>query len=497
MGVLSRFFPRFVDRRAMNVLLVVGESVMHERMGVMSLGAALAEAGFGVSMAVASRQRLAGMRVLMDRHRPAVVGYSAMTGEHHRLLALNSRLKQDFTFLSVFGGPHATFFPRLIDEPGVDAICRGEGDVAFAGFCRRVAAGDDWEATPGFTARRNGRIVENPLPPLVADLDSLPYPDRELMYQADPPLRAEGHKVFFATRGCPYDCSYCFNHHYGRLYQGKGPMVRHRSPENIIGEIEHVRQRYPLGVVWIDDDTFLLKPPGWMEHFTHLYRDRIGLPLSCNVRADLVTEPVVRLLRDAGLNSVWMGVECGNDDVARRILRRNLSADQIRSAAAVLRDAGVMVVTQNLLGLPVDNPYEIDKETLDLNVQIRPTYAWSSILYPYPGTAIEAYAREHGFLTGEPRYLETNKRTSMLKFKSPKVKRRIENLHKLFGLMARFPTLRRFCDRLCDARLDRMYTPLYYLWYGYIVKARLYPFRQPLRELGSYIGLWWRFVRKR
>ncbi|MBN1424001.1 B12-binding domain-containing radical SAM protein [Candidatus Fermentibacteria bacterium] len=481
----------------MNVLLVVGESVMHERMGVMSLGASLSQAGFGVHLAVASRYRVAGMRALMDRLQPEVVGYSSMTGEHCRLLALNARLKEDYRFISVFGGPHATFFPRLVDEPGLDAICRGEGDVAFVEFCRRVACGEDWEATPNFVARRHGRTIENPLLPLIDDLDSLPFPDRELMYEADPSLRAESHKVFFATRGCPYDCSYCFNHRYGELYRGMGPMVRHRSPEKVVDEIDEVRSRYPLGVVWIDDDTFLLKPHGWMERFARAYRQRIGLPLSCNVRADLVTESVIRLLRDAGLNSVWMGVECGNEEVSRRILRRNLSTDQIRAAAGVLRDAGVMVVTQNLLGLPVDKPYEIDKETLDLNLRIRPTYAWSSILYPYPGTAIEAYAREHGFLTGEPHYLETNKRTSMLKFPSPRVRRRIENLHKLFGLMARFPALRRLCDRLCDAPLDGMYTPLYYLWYGYIVKARLYPFRSPFRELGNYIGLWWRFVRKR
>ncbi len=481
----------------LDVLLVVGESLMHERMGVMALAASLRTAGFSVDMAVASRQRLAGMRALMQNRRPAVVGYSAMTGEHQRLLALNARLKKDFTFLAVFGGPHATFFPRLIEERGVDAICRGEGDLAFVEFCRRVKGGMDWESTPNFVARREGRLLENPLMPLVGDLDSLPYPDRELMYRADPPLRAETHKVFFATRGCPYDCAYCFNRQYRGLYRGLGAMVRYRSVGHLIGEIQEVKSRYPLDVVWIDDDTFLLKPPGWLEDFARQYRDRIGLPLSCNVRADLVHEPVIRMLRDAGLDSVWMGVECGNDEVARHILHRNLTSDQIRAAARVLRDAGIKVVTQNLLGLPVDHPYEVDRQTLDLNVEIRPTYAWSSILYPYPGTAIEAYARDKGFLRGPVRFLETNKRASMLAFRDPKVKRRVENLHKLFGIIVRFRFLRHACDALCSLPLDWLYTPLYYLWYGYVVKTKLYPFRSPLREIGHYVSLWWRFVRKR
>lgn len=480
----------------MTVLLVVGESVMHERMGVMSLGASLVDAGFTVRLAVASRAGIRGMRTLLETLRPRVVGYSAMTGEHLRLVSLNAALKRDFEFVSVFGGPHATFFPQLAREPGVDAVCRGEGDRAFVEFCRRVADGGDWAATPNIVTWRAGTLVENDMLPLVHDLDSLPWPDRAMMYEADPDLLHETHKVFFATRGCPYDCSYCFNHRYGDLYRGKGAMVRHRSPENLVAEMEHVKARYPLRVVWVDDDVFLLKPPGWLERFAELYRLRIGLPLSCNVRADLVTESTVRLLVEAGLSSVWMGVECGNEAIARRILRRNLSNEQITRAGRILREAGVMVVTQNLLGLPVEDAYSVDKQTLALNVELRPTFAWSSILYPYPGTAIEAYARETGYLKGLG-FLETNKRASMLHFGSARLKRRIENLHKLFGLMVRFASLRRLCDRLCDLPGEWLYTPVFYLWYGYIVKAKLYPFGSPLRELRSYVALWWRFIRKR
>ena len=45
-------------------------------------------------------------------------------------------------------------------------------------------------------------------------------------------------------------------------------------------------------------------------------------------------------------------------------------------------------MTQNLIGLPVPNPVEIDYDTLDFNIKLKPDYAWSSILYPYPGTEI-------------------------------------------------------------------------------------------------------------
>jgi len=129
------------------------------------------------------------------------------------------------------------------------------------------------------------------------------------------------------------------------------------------------------------------------------------------------------------------------------------------------------------------------------NIRIRPTFAWSSILFPYPGTPVKAYAQGRGFLTEQDEFLETNKRSSVLTFASPKEKRRIENLHKLFGLIVQFPFLRPFCTALCDLPLTRLYTALFYCLYGYNMKIRLYPFRSLRKELWKYIALWARFLR--
>ena len=62
----------------------------------------------------------------------------------------------------------------------------------------------------------NGEIFKNGLAKLVDVLDDLPYPDRELLYEADPSLAEVGLKSFIAGRGCPYKCSYCFNKQYSQ-----------------------------------------------------------------------------------------------------------------------------------------------------------------------------------------------------------------------------------------------------------------------------------------
>lgn len=479
----------------MRVLFILREPITYERLGVMYLSAVLKSHGHDVRLVLASRVGLKGLRKFMDDYSPAIVGYSAMTGEHMKLLEINRVLKKDYKFLAVFGGPHATFFPELIREDGCDAICVGEGEIAFAEFCHRVSNNEPYWQTPNFIVKHNGDIVHNPILPLIENLDDLPFPDRDLMYETDPSLANESHKMFFSTRGCPYKCTYCFNRKYNEIYKGKGSILRIRSPENLVNEIYSVRERYPLGVVHIDDDVFILKPRGWFKRFCALYKKRVKLPMSCNVRANLVTEELIAMLKDAGLDSVCMGVECGNEDVSNKVLERKLKNEQLIAASKIIKKHGIKLVTQNLIGLPVKNSYQIDLQTLDLNIKIRPTYAWSSILYPYPGTPIESYARTHGFLEKEVPFLETNRRSSMFSF-SKKQKGQIESLHKLFGVIVRFPFLRRFCNLLCRLPLIGLYNAIYYAWYGYNYKTKIFPFLSLRKELGNYIRLWWSFIRK-
>jgi radical SAM superfamily enzyme YgiQ (UPF0313 family) len=471
---------------------------IHARAGIMHLASVLKAQHHDVCFADAGRMGMDRLGELVAERKPAIIGYSAMTGEHVGLLEVNRALKQKFSFLALFGGPHATFAAAdLIEEPGCDAVCIGEGDIAVPEFCRRLEAGEEWWKSPNFVARREGNVYRNDLLPLVEDLDALPMPDHDLMYGADPQLAREGAKFFYTSRGCPYTCSYCSHVAYNELYRGKGPIVRHESPEKVIEEICYVKAHYPLTHVVINDDAFLLKPKGWFEAFCAGYKARVGVPFACMVRPNLVTPELIALLKDAGLVVAAMGVECGNDDVARDILKRNITCEQLLRASRILQENGVRLATLNICGLPVPESYALDLQTLDLNIELAPTFALTSILYPYPNTVIRDYAIEHGFLAeGAVPVLETNKRSSMLTFRSPLDKRRIENLAKLFDLMVHFPWLRRRADFLCSLPLGALYTAIFYLRYGYIWKFRMFPFTSFTREIGAYVLLFLRTLRQ-
>ena len=465
-------------------------------MAVIQLSSALKKAGHEVRLWIASVNEKAELEKLMAEFKPAIVGYSAMTGEHIPLVALNNELKRTFKYMTVFGGPHATFCHEFIEEEGIDAICIGEGDVSFPEFCDKVERGEDYWTTKTFFVKHEGKVYRNELNQLVPELAGLEFPDRALLYEQDKNIANMGTKYFMAGRGCPYKCSYCFNVTYNESYKSKGKVVRSRMPMQVIEEIEWVRERYPLHHVSFLDDLFVLKPRDWLIEFARLYKDRVDLPWSCTVRANVVKNETISMLKDCGLAWVWMGVECGDEEVANAVLARGLSNHEIIAAARVLEAHGVGLIAQNLIGLPVSDPIAVDLKTLDLNIELRPSLGWSSILYPYPGSPVEKYARNSGHLTGEPVYMETNKRSSMLNFKSAMERRKIENLHKLFGVIVRFKWLRPHAEFLAGLPLNSFYRFIWYAWYGYCLKLKLTKIKSLRKELPYFLGLFFRMLVK-
>ncbi len=468
-------------------------------MGLMYLASGLKEKGHEVRIASARRLGLDGMRQMVADWRPAVVGYTALTGEHIRLLDLNEALKKEFTLVSVFGGPHATFCPdELLQNPYCDAVCIGEGDLAFPEFCQRVEDGGPWWETPNFVARHGEEIVRNPLLPLVEDLDTLPTPDHDLMYEADPALAKDNLKYFVSNRGCPCACSYCFHPPYNELYHGKGSVVRRRSPEKVVDEMFLIKERYPMTRIVMNDDSFLLNGREWILRFCEDYKKRVALPFSCGFRANEVTDELIGALHGAGLTAAGIGVECANEGIFNKILKRNMKKEQIVRAAATIKSHGIKLMTLSLCGLPIPNSYENDLQTLELNAQIEPDWARASLLYPYPATEIRKFAQHAGLLSeSHVPVFESNKRSSPFVFESPMEKRRVENLHKLFGILVRHPWLRKHANFFCSLPLGPVYRMMLYIHYGYGMRFKIMPFSSPLTGIWSYLPVLFRlFVKK-
>ncbi len=460
----------------MRVLFIV-KQVDYEPQGILHLSSVLKEAGHEVRLCIVDQEDpIEAVR----EFKPGIVGYSVTTGLQRYYLELNRRIKAGFDVFSVFGGPHPTFFPEMIEGEGVDGICIGEGEGAMLDLAAALENGSLEPNISNWWFKLNGEVVRNPVRPYIENLDTLPFPDRDLVYEQHRPTRNSKIKHFFSGRGCPYDCTYCFNHALFDIYKGLGRRVRKRSVDVVLDEIQHVRERYPLAFVVFLDDTFTIRGD-WMAEFADKYPRRVGLPFFCNVRANLVSEELVQGLRQAGCVSVGMGIEAGNDRIRNEILQRNMSKEQIVSACELLRGAGINVMSTNMVGLPTGRLGD-DLETLNLNIKCRPAFANAFIFQPYPRTQLGELARREELLQGTFDDISSSAwDSSVLRF-PPGEKRQIENLQKLFAIAVEWPWLLPLVRRLLRLPKNRVFWLVHKLWKGYTIARRIHPVRLSPRE---------------
>lgn len=362
---------------------------------------------------------------------PDFIGYTLMTGSHKSLLEFNRQLKQKLKFISVFGGPHPTYFPQMAKQSGVDYIIRGESE----------------EAIKKLLAKPKEKIILSKLP---ENLDTIPFPDRSLIFDHLPEQRDYPIKHFIASRGCPFNCPYCYNSAGRKLYPGQ-KWLRYRSPENVIQEIEEVISQYGAKFIYFQDDCFDADKV-WLKHFLSLYRKKIKLPFHCILRLDLLNESIVKNLKRSLCISVRCAIESGNDQVRNQLLHRNMARQAILDGTKLLRKYDIKFVTQNILGLP-QTSLKIDFETLRLNIKCRPTMGWCSIFQPYPGT-------ELGNLFPN---LDPDKINPNFYDASPldiPYKKELSRLQKLFGITVQYPFLYPLLPLLIKLPLDNFYRRL-------------------------------------
>ncbi len=317
--------------------------------------------------------------------KPDCVGFSIMTSQHISALKIASFIKRNInkSLLTIFGGPHCTFVPEIINDDSVDIVVRGEGEGALLEIMNAIDKKDDFANIKNVCCKHNSEIIKNEVRPLIEDLDSLPFPDRELfdryLYYRNNPKR-----LIMTSRGCPFSCTFCFNKKYKELYQTKKP-VRRRSIQNVISEIKLIKNKYPsLKLIKFMDDMFTTHRK-WLFSFLEEYNKEINLPFVCHIRADSETEETIRALAKSNCGGVEFGIETGNEELRNRLLNKNITNNQIFNVCTLLRKYKLPFTTYNIFFIPggtLQNAWE----TIEINQKVSPFTSHSHIFKPYPGT---------------------------------------------------------------------------------------------------------------
>lgn len=436
------------------------QNLAFEYLGVMTLSAVLKRSRHEVDVFVLERNEDALAREVLA-FKPDLVAFSCTTGIHHWAVKFAVSLKKLRPILTIFGGPHATFFPELIEEPSVDIICRGEGEGAIAEIAAKLDAKEPLADTLNCCFKLNGEIVRNDVRPLIDDLDSIPNPDRAL-YRSKYKYLRKTQAAFMAGRGCPFSCSFCFNHALRKLYEGRGRFVRFRRPEKVADEIVEAKAHLNLRTIYMQDDTFILNKK-WLREFSETYRKRVGLPMLCLVRADQADENSIATLKHAGVKNIFFGIESGDEKIRNELLKKGVTDEDIHRTATLLRKHGIRFRTYNMVGLPGET-LEQALETLRINADIHTDFPWCAIFHPFPGTELGEFAAQSGLLMRSPEdappsfFKETIVRLPQAN--------EIVNLQRLFYYGVKFPSLIPVIERMIRLRPNGFFELLFLVGYA-------------------------------
>lgn len=355
--------------------------------GLAYVASSLLEAGHEVSVVDMEGSDL-GIDGALDavcRIRPDMVGFGGMVTRFRFVREMGRELRKCLpgAFL-VAGNSGATTMPEIyIESCGLDAVVIGEGERTSCELASALEQGAEWREVPGLAFPDGMGFGRSAPREHVENLDSLPWPAWDLfpveryVNSFDHRQKLVRHLEVVASRGCPFECVYCY-----RIY---GRRVRRRSPESIVAEVEELVRRFDIRYTGFPDDLFTSDRDFVME-FCRLFRERLpGLGWSCLGRVNTVDPEMLAEMRSAGCDWISYGIESGSDAMLRA-MNRGVTAEQCLKAIRMTRKAGIHPDGSFMIGM-----YGETAETVEDTVEFcRRADITAPMLFvtPYPGTAI-------------------------------------------------------------------------------------------------------------
>ncbi len=146
---------------------------------------------------------------------PDLVGFSTMTNQWSIIRRYTKLIKAGLGIPIIHGGIHVTVAPEAsLACPEIDLICVGEGEYPILELITRLEKRQSYDDIQNLWIKKaDGQVIKNSLRPLIADLDTLPFAEREMFdYRRLLQENTMYATIFMAGRGCPFKCRYCVNH---------------------------------------------------------------------------------------------------------------------------------------------------------------------------------------------------------------------------------------------------------------------------------------------
>lgn len=340
---------------------------------------------------------------------PKVVGISAITPTYHRAVQLAKAIKQDFPqLLTIIGGHHVTIMPsKVMEESRFELGVFGEGEITVIeimdlykskkyNYNNMLSDTKSLKKIDGMVFKdKIGKAIVNKHRELIKDVNTLPYPSRELLpmeqYLPLPNQYKRKPVIHMAIiRGCPFKCSFCSNN---KIF---GRIIRARSPESSVEEIKYVMKEYGAREISFWDDMMTVNKK-WIHRFCNLIiKERLDITWTCYARVDSVDYPLLKKMRQAGCWNIFFGFESGVQELLDNI-NKGITLKQIEDANKWCKTIGIEVRASFMIALPGETP-SLARKTIEFAKRLNPDYVQFCITTPYPGTALYDNVKDYGEL---------------------------------------------------------------------------------------------------
>lgn len=383
------------------------------------------------------------LRAKVESFQPDLIAVSALEDTFRLGVTLLEGIK-DYRIPNVVGGVFPTFAPdKALREQVIDIICLGEGEGALLDLCEAFSKGKDhtqimnlWVRTP------DGEIIRNMLRETI-NLDTLPIPDFSLF---DPnrfykPMKGKLMRMGSVEthRGCPYKCAFCNSPGQVQLYKraNAGEFFRLKKVEHVRRELLNLRDTFQVEYIHFPADTFLAMPDAYLYEFAEMYQE-FKLPFWCQTRPETLTPERVRILERMGCRDMSLGIEHGNEQFRKAVVRRDYTNEDLVRYFTYLQGTSIRVSVNNIVGMPTETR-ELTWDTIVMNRRVQ-HFLYSANAFhfvPYHGTPLRDLALQKGYITDDTQLTCITKDTVL--HMPEYTKEQIKGAVRTFTLYMRYP----------------------------------------------------------
>jgi radical SAM superfamily enzyme YgiQ (UPF0313 family) len=340
--------------------------------------------------------------------KPSIVGISFTTMAYPsaiKIAGMIKRINKNITIIA--GGCHATTQPeQVIKQENIDLVVRGEAEHIITPLVKAIENNITPKKISGLTYQKNNRIIHTPNQKPPQNLDELPFPQRNVL------INSKGGRIqkyiqdyaLITSRGCPYNCAFCATE------QHRGKPIRFRSPDNVMEEIKTATKKHGTKYFMFVDETFTFDKKRVRTLCKLILWNKLKIRWLCNTRIDKLDKRTLRLMRKAGCDLIYLGIESGD---ARMLIKmkKGIKLEQIKSAVKLVKGAGIRVGAYLIIGYPGETNKSL-KNTTNLLKEIKPDITGVFFATPFPGTELYGIAKSSLLTTNYSKY---NTQTQIIK----------------------------------------------------------------------------------